>query len=459
MARTDRSEGRGRDREYRRTDNNLISEILALKPIAFGSGADKIDLIDWLKDVADNVRSGQKRIVIDNPENKDEIIKISYTLEGLYDNMNEVICYNTLLDMEYDGEISKDDLKMFADAKLLNNDPMIIVETAYTTYRDCKEFENWLETNRDDYRDMKKADLWAVFISTDEVLRSDYNRIQKILRKFIPSDATLTLEPDNYGIWYEANRPRLILYDMGSIVPIIGHEKPRCPNCGGDLTYVDVELKGKLSLTAAETLEGIYGCATPGCTYEKTNVRKLSRGVGKVRDSRIYAEYCDRNQRSLDDIYAKECNFFLPEYRIYSYEKFVREFENTLRTKKKESEYIIMYHNYLCYEIGGVYQGLGGDLEDLKDDAKTKEMSYGKFCDEFDDLIEDVLDVDRTKITNLAGAVAFIDAIAKNDSITIQKILNARDKMEFEDLVLDNSSFKLSYDEIDQLWDTLEPML
>ena len=31
MARTDRSEGRGRDREYRRTDNNLISEILALK--------------------------------------------------------------------------------------------------------------------------------------------------------------------------------------------------------------------------------------------------------------------------------------------------------------------------------------------------------------------------------------------------------------------------------------------
>ncbi len=456
MARNESYEKRGRD--SRRSDNNVIAELLALKPLAFGSGVDKIDLVNWLNDNADNVRSGQKRIVIDNPENSKEVIKISYSMDGLYDNMNEVICYNTLLDMEYNGEITKDDLKLFSNATLLNDDPMLIVETAFETYRECEEFDKWLEDNRDDYRDMKKADLWAIFISTDEVLRDDYNRIQQILRKFIPSDATLTLEPDNYGIWHEGNRIRLVLYDMGSIVPIVGKNRPKCPNCGSDLTYVGIKIERKLSLEAAERLEGIYGCENEGCSFYSQKVYKLNRGIGKIRDSRVYAEYVDYNQRDLDDLYALDCNWFVPEYRIYSYDKYIKEYEHVHRNKKKTAQYDIMYQNYLCYEIGGVFQGLGGTIDDLKEDVTRKELTYNKFCKEYDILIDEELDVDRTKITDLAGAIAFINAVS-DEGVTIQEVLGSRDKRDFEDIIDSKSKVKLSYDELDMLWDTLNPML
>lgn len=452
---------KSRDRESRRSDSDIISTILSLKPLAFGSGVDKVDLIEWLTNNADNVRSGQKRIVIDNPDNDKEIIKISYTIDGLYDNMNEVICYNTLLDMEYDGTITKDDLKLFADAKLLNNDPMMIVETAYTTYRECEEFKKWLDENKDDYRDMKKADLWAIFISSDEYLREDYNRIQYILskfREFVSSDVTLTAEPDNYGIGYEGSKPYLVLFDMGSVVPTIDKTMPTCPNCGSDLVYVNIQLNKKLSLSASERLEGIYGCTNTACTYTKTNVYNLKSGIGKIKDSRIYAEYCDSNQRALDSIYAKECNWFVPECRINSFNKFIDEYEDYFRTKKRESEYITMYQNYLCYEVGGVFQSLGVDLDDLKSDTLNKEYTYNTFCEEYDRLIDEVLDVDRTKITDLAGAIAFINSVS-DDGIAIQEVLNAKDKRDFEDIMDSKSKVKLSYDELDSIWDTLEPML
>lgn len=456
-----------KQREARRTENNLIKNILAMKVNAFGSGVDQKSLLDYLSDNADNVRAGQKRIVIDNPENSNEVLKVSYTLDGLYDNMNDVICYNTLLDLEKDGRIEPDDLKLFNDARLLNDDPMIIVETAQTTYRDCKEFKDWYDDNKHKYADLYQADLWAVYISTISSLRRDYNRIQSILAEyFVPSDGTITVEPDNYGIWYEGNQMRLIFYDMGSVVPILNRELPICPECGADLRYVPIELddkRGGLSHEDAEMLEGVYGCTSSSCRFYGEKIYSLKTGRGKVRDSRIYAEYCDSHQRYLDELYATECNYYIPEVRVYSYESYVREVEDVIRLTASSREYNIMYQNYLCYEIGGIFQGLSFDLEDLKAKVYKKSMSFKSFIKEWDDLIADVLQIKGNKLTDTAAAVAYLDAISDEGTV-IQDVLNSRDMHDFEDVVLDISKIDYDnqddiYDDIDEMWELLKEML
>lgn len=456
MARENRS-----TREKRKTESSLVKNLLSYKVLAFGSGVNKTDLVEYLRDNADNLRGGQKRLVVDNPDNKDEILKISYTLDGLYDNMNDVLCYNTLCDLLDKGEISNDDIQLFSNARMLNDDPMIIVEKAHITYRDCNEFQEWKKDNKDRYRDLYDADLWATFISTVEDLKEDHDRIQNILRKyFIPSDATLTVEPDNYGIAYEGNKLRLVFYDMGSVLPIAyingRYIRPVC-ECGGDLEYLPIQMvKGaELSHADAELLDGIYACHTKDCRFNGLKIRRLGKVPSIVRDSRIYADYFRDNKKYFDELYAYECNWYEPDVPCQSKNSYIDEFEYHYKDKKTEEDYDIMFTNYLCLEVGRIFDILGRDMDDLQDDVLEYKLTYNEFLKDWDVLVDEVLDRNRDKLTELAGAWCFLSGLA-SAALTMEDILKVTNLKDFDDLLRRSLEVDLSNDEIDALWDTID---
>lgn len=250
-------------------------------------------LANFLTQQGYTVYGGQKRLVVMEPTGK-YVYKIACDLNGIQDNINEVACSEKLKELTDQGVINRNDLTLFALAEVEDGDPFVIKQEIGGHYdKNAKFMDFYNRENSARGGNKSTADIFPIYVNTNELYASQYNRIISILSKyFVASDVSITREPRNYG--FNVYSDSLILFDMGSVIPVFSNnynqlDHPECPHCHNhSLVYVPFILGKHLNSDVLMDIGGQYGCTNPNCDLN------INKGEVVV-DVSIPTEIADQN--------------------------------------------------------------------------------------------------------------------------------------------------------------------
>jgi hypothetical protein len=245
------------------------------------------------------VYGGQKRLVVMDPAGQ-YVYKIACDLNGIQDNINEVACSEKLKELCDQGLINRADLNLFALASIEDGDPFVIKQELGRHYDEDSTFIDFYnKENQARGGNKSTADIFPIYVNTNEILAGQYNRIVTIISKyFVASDVSITREPRNYGFNPHV-ASTLVLFDMGSMIPVFKNlqnqlDYPVCPKCGNHtMVYVPFVLGKHLSSDTLMDIGGQYGCTNPNCSLSIAS-GKLDLNVvipTEVADQNVFNKY------------------------------------------------------------------------------------------------------------------------------------------------------------------------
>lgn len=237
---------------------------------------------------------GQKRIVINDPQDNTKVIKIGCSEDGIWDNSCEYIMYQTIFNLcksqsiintMTQDRITESDLLLFPNCELVEGDPFLLRAEKIETPETLTEFHEWKNTTaklKYPGASMTDAYLWNEFlltyvdpISKQPILKNDFDRGFAILNSIsIHSDLGYE-SPFNKGVRRVNGTLRGVFLDLGSCLPIIDmNQRPICPACGqthgGILSYYHIGINDlnqlKDGIIEASTIKSFYTCSNPSCT-------------------------------------------------------------------------------------------------------------------------------------------------------------------------------------------------
>ena len=239
---------------------------------------------------------GQKRVVVDHPENPNKVLKIGCTEDGIWDNASENAMYQTILRFHKTGTpfnssgdvISNSDLALFPACETYNNDPFILVADKVYTAETLPEYQEWCKKDAQNLFSTKVLTdgyLWTAFllsyrdpISGQYVLKNDLDRAMMILSSIsIHSDIGFE-SPFNRGVIKDAGGTlRACILDLGSCLPIFNDEqRPKCYHCSDNsgrlvpISMSDVSVQN--NITEIVGYKTFYGCSNPACSHSINTV-------------------------------------------------------------------------------------------------------------------------------------------------------------------------------------------
>lgn len=207
--------------------------------------------------------TGQKRVVT---EEEGKIYKMVYNIEGLNDNINSLLVSRKLEALAKSNAITADSFGLFVIMNMVNNDPFIITGEAIERITETVAFQTYKQNNANvpDLVDDTNNQLALRYVLQDPVLNRDKTMITAILSKyFVASDLSI----ENFGI----KHGRLVLLDMGSILPLYPKFAPLC-ECGREkhLIVYSIDYRSPDEVNDGCMYTTRYGCSNENCShYEK----------------------------------------------------------------------------------------------------------------------------------------------------------------------------------------------
>lgn len=340
---------------------NVINKLANYKVDVYSDGASRANITDFIKAHCgiSEIYQGQKRIVIkDTSSNEPMVYKIAYSTQGIEDNIFEVAFGIRLTQMLQSNKLSQDQFNRFGIARLVNNDPFMVSMKAVTPLNKDSDFEKWYETEgRRNYPDYEKNKTILIWLSRNKQLSLDYNAIQVLISELgVGSDSTMN-EPLNFGTVYENGRKRLVIIDLGSVIPILTNKnrdsiRPKCPICGHDMRYIPIKISQAVAPEDVDSFEGRYGCNTPNCDHYYQNVADKQILNIDQRDSVVFSEYISTYRdyiRIMKAVYGK---YYLPYRRVTGFNAYRNALSDELGRKFSLDDARIYYNNYQFKMVG-----------------------------------------------------------------------------------------------------------
>lgn len=392
---------------------------------------------------------GQKRVVSVNQNNKNTVIKLAYNYDGILGNACEYLCYSRLVGLADSGEITNEDLELFAATDLVNNSPFVIQQEFGNEFPNDTDFQRWLADNYPE----KEHKPWlyvSEYIFKTPELREDANRIQQILSKyFVASDVHVMQEPKNFAIRYIQNGSRtirrLMLIDMDSCIPMFEDERgdliaPVCPVCGGAMVYVPNAMRPGQNIEALQNQSGVYTCLREGCVNDIRPVIETNGYAADnydIRDNNVFRKYVEEDcaYELMFDV-AMMCNIYAPVktcFTIAEYKKAVIEELGEYVVEFWGDRIFAAFRNYQNILMGQYLAGNSGAIL-----SKTKEFIIDEKMD-FVDYANSIAEYIPTRINNdpismKLIATLYVQGICGEDFITCAEMYNARSAKELADV-------------------------
>lgn len=302
------------------TNDNVIKLLNLFKLDVYTGASSKAYIEDIINKSAGNLimRAGQKRIVVFDPSKPNIVYKVAYSKEGIQDNMNEVITSNILTELLSSGQITQEDIKLFALARLTQEgDPFIIEQDFTTNFVDDNDFKTWLKSQAvvaelSTAGSINENQAFPVYVASHNQLHVHYNRIASILANFfVPSDVSIINEPKNFGI----RNGYLTLLDMGSVIPLFVNNMnqiiyPTMGMSNTPMSYVAAELRPGMTYAQIQNLNsGTYR------EYNPTNNYALAANDEHfvlVSDDAVFELYIRNNIELYNRLCAIHCRMFNP---------------------------------------------------------------------------------------------------------------------------------------------------
>lgn len=273
--------------------NELVNNIKEYKLTAYMNDArNKYNIQSFINSAFGmGTSEGQKRVVVDHPEDPTKVLKIGCTEDGIWDNACENAMYQTLLryhqtntPFNSTGEvITTSDLSLFPGCCTYNNDPFILVADKVYTAETLPEYAEWKAKDAPNLYSTKVLTdgyLWTAFllsyrdpITQNYILKADIERAMYILSAMsIHSDIGFE-SPFNKGVRKDASGTlRACILDLGSCLPIFNDaQRPNCYHCSdnsGKLIPISMSNIGNQhNITEVVSYRAIYGCTNPACSH------------------------------------------------------------------------------------------------------------------------------------------------------------------------------------------------
>lgn len=349
---------------------NLVAALAIFKMDVYSNSASKDNIKNYLLNTLGlSVWSGQKRLVVFDPNNNSVVYKIAYSTQGIVDNIHEVACSERLQELVSQGAITADDASLFGKARLVDGDPFIIEMNAATNFVQDPDFVQWFNQNRKG--DLNENQMFPLYVASNPNLAAQANRQQKILSDFFkPSDVTIFKEPKNFCFTTDSmGNKKLVLIDLGSVCPNLVRNgqlvKIPCAKCGcGERTYVAYEISASLTQNSAYELEGTYLCKNPNCSdyYGKA----LSKTVDYLsKDSFVYAKFLQDNMDLVRVMRAQYGLSFTPDREVSTKLEYMQEMSRTLGVTPNDQILNVMYRNYLSVACGFLTSQFGYEISNI----------------------------------------------------------------------------------------------
>lgn len=412
---------------------NLVSALAKYKMDVHGGVVSKDGMKNYLVNILGfQVWSGQKRLVVFDPQDSRFVLKIAYSGQGVQDNVFEVIVSAKLRELANSGQISADDLELFGLADLINGDSFIIKQTAGVNFIQDPNFINWYNQNKASSPNYNENHMFAQYVAQHPQLRADYNRIQEILSCFFkPSDVTIFREPKNYCFKRDSRgNQRLCLIDMGSCIPTLVRNGmplvPKCEICGSDLVFTPVTIDSNtMNLSVITNVEGQYGCRNRGCQnfYEKIN-RPIT---DKSKDSYVFAEYVKTYRHEVRLAKAYYGANYIPDARVRSIMEYANYMANDIRWRPTQGQLQVLFRNYLDFACGIIYSCNYDVINRIPAVNGNTLCTFQQYLQMFNNAISQVGEsVDQ--LTNRVAALHYLQILTSRDNdLNIYDILTQPD--------------------------------
>lgn len=386
------------------------------------------------------VWSGQKRLVVFDPENPKVVYKIAYSDQGISDNIFEVAWSNKLRLLQQAGQISMDDLQLFGLATMIDGDPFIIQMEAATNYIQDPDFISWYKANRHNFPDFNENQVFAKYVSSDPGLCADHNTIAAILARFSkPSDVTIFKEPKNYCLRRDnSGRKRLILIDMGSVCPNLlrnGQPVPAvCSKCGHELIYVPYKLDPGIDPGKAQEIDGKYGCRNPECPDFLGNALNTVL-TPATKDTYVFSQYLFDNRDLVRNLKAVDGAYFMPNRRIIEVGDYYQEVKRSTGWNPNTIQVNIMFRNYASKVCGDLYAANAQDIKNIPAVQGNRLVSFQQYLSMFNNTLQRVGEqIDR--MTTRVAALTYVSILTSRDSdLTAFDVLTQPDFNQFAALI------------------------
>lgn len=341
---------------------SVINKLANYKVDVYSDDATRADITDFIKNYCgvNSIFQGQKRIVVRDDSNVGSpvVYKIAYSTQGIEDNIYEVSFGARLSSLLQNNKITPDQFNRFGIAKLVSDDPFIIKMRAVTPINKDADFLSWYDREgKHQYPNFEKNKTIIIWLSKNKTLISDYNTIQSIISTYgIGSDSTMN-EPLNFGTVYENGVKRLVIIDLGSVIPILSNKdreaiRPVCPSCGRPMRYIALNITGPVSPDDVDSFDGRYGCNTPSCPNFHETVAKSQLLNIDQRDSVVFSEYVTRYRNYIRILKAVYGRFYLPLDRVIGFTAYQNALASELGRRHSLEEIQAFYNNYQYKMVG-----------------------------------------------------------------------------------------------------------
>lgn len=424
--------------------NQVVQALQKFKMDVYANLTSKDEIKNFLTQrLGLQVYSGQKRLVVFDPNNPSLVYKIAYSDQGIMDNILEVAVSNKLALLAQRGQISYDDLELFGRASLIDGDPFIIQMTAATNYVNDPDFISWYRNAKTQMPDLNENQLFSSYVKSVDQLREDHNKLQQILAQFfIPSDVTIFNEPKNFCLRRDGSgRKRLVLIDMGSVCPklVKGNQVivPKCEKCGYEKIYTPIILTASAKLSTLQNLTGMHLCRNQNCTNYFGNALKLEPDMTS-KDSYVFSKYLRDNRDLVRGLKLIDGFYFLPNRRVSTKVDYLNEVRNTMGINPNPQQLDILFRNYCSYICGAIYAMSAEDIARIPAVNGNSLVSFLQYLNMFNNVLSrsgEQLDNITTRVAGLTYITiltsrdadnSVFDVLTKPDFSQFQAVLAGR---------------------------------
>lgn len=402
--------------------NQIVASLQVFKAEVFGSLTTKDEIKNYLINVLRlSVWSGQKRLVVFDPQDKRYVYKIAYSIQGIIDNIHEVACSARLKELAQSGHISYDDLSLFALAELVEGDPFIIRQEAATNYIEDPDYVRWFNEYKANAGGaaVNENTLFAHYISQHPGLTNNANRQQDILAAFFkPSDATVFKEPKNFCFKNNSNGQKtLVLIDMGSICPNLIRNGQvasiRCNKCGSNKEYVSIRIRPNTPVNTSLDIEGLYLCTNHQCSdYSGKALQQSAVSNYTSKDSFVYSEFLQNNIDLVRQMRAQYGYFFMPNREVVTKSDYINEVIKTIGLRPDPQTSDILYRNYMSVACGYLLAQCIEDTQGVSAIVNGGLVPFGNYLQNFIRVVA-ATGINNNIVTRRTAALMYLREICR----------------------------------------------
>lgn len=248
---------------------------------------------------------GQRRLVIDAPDNQNTCLKIAHCPEGMKDNKNDLATSWYLSQLSEDGTplLNKLAGRVVLSVMTAASNPSIIRVQKVSPMERNTKVKDYMQRNGISY--LKEGII--SFIANDANLAEDAYYVTDTITKYcIACDISDESEPDNKGLVYSPQFGREVntLLDIGSVVPMLDSSyDPKCPICGSKLVYNVKRLTPTSQYINRNISRGSYTCTKYDCANNLRN-RSSYDIPAELIDSVVFSKYNQEAFNSLEAVRA-----------------------------------------------------------------------------------------------------------------------------------------------------------